>query len=78
MVIRFFMNQNNALQSSTLRRWQVFNEMVEARDYQEARQVALAHNPNKIVELLLYSNGFLKPHVERPGILDPKPGDPHG
>ena len=22
--------------------------------------------------------GFLKPHVERPGILDPKPGDPHG
>ena len=28
----------------------VFNEMVEARDYQEARQVALARNPNaKIV-----------------------------
>lgn len=24
----------------------VFNEMVEARDYQEARQVALARNPN--------------------------------
>ena len=28
----------------------VFNEMLEARDYQEARQVALARNPNaKIV-----------------------------
>ena len=24
----------------------VFNEMVEERDYQEARQVALARNPN--------------------------------
>ena len=22
--------------------------------------------------------GFLKPHVERPGVLDPKPGDPYG
>ena len=21
---------------------------------------------------------FLKPHIERPGILDPKPGDPQG
>ena len=28
----------------------VFNEIVEARDYQEARQVAIARNPNaKIV-----------------------------
>ena len=22
--------------------------------------------------------GFLKPHIDRPGILDPKPGDPQG
>ena len=27
----------------------VFNETVEARDYQEARQVALARNPNATV-----------------------------
>jgi len=30
----------------------VFDEIVEARDYQEARQVALARNPNaKIVNI---------------------------
>ena len=30
----------------------VFNELVEARDYQEARQVALARNPNaKVVSV---------------------------
>lgn len=23
-------------------------------------------------------SNFLKPHIERPGILDPKPGDPQG
>ena len=22
--------------------------------------------------------GFLKPHIDRPGILDPTPGDPQG
>ena len=37
---------------------QTFTEEVRAVDYQEARQVALARNPNAtVVVLLLYFNG---------------------
>ena len=37
---------------------QVFTEEVRAVDYQEARQVALARNPNaRVIASLLYFNG---------------------
>ena len=38
---------------------QVFNEEVRAVDYQEARQVALARNPNaRVISVPAITNGF--------------------
>ena len=54
-----------------------FDEIVVARDYQDAKNVALARNPGATVisvTAVLMPEKFLKPHCPFPSILNDKPG----